>query len=272
VLDRLNASPSPHAIVRDARWLIQTAQGPLTRHLRPYFTIAEHIAESLSESDRLAVHRAGATLAGGHLRSQLRYAMWNSQRPADDADVLAFTRNSNSMDNGLLVRDLVPLLEAYRTARANDNVERRLELADPILQGLSADPGLLLVRLDLLRPYTMIEDLFIERDAEGRLRYTPMCERHLGVLESYSRLIGQLAESLLDDAPAFDPARGAYSPFGIVHGFCADLMSNMAMTTLLARPARDLTLEDTFVSRDRLEDKLARARDWKALPTREGER
>ena len=37
LLDLLNDGRSPQKIrlVRDARWLIQTAQGPLTRHLRP---------------------------------------------------------------------------------------------------------------------------------------------------------------------------------------------------------------------------------------------
>ena len=36
LLDLLNtAGAAPR--VRDARWLIQTAQGPLTRHLKPYF-------------------------------------------------------------------------------------------------------------------------------------------------------------------------------------------------------------------------------------------
>src|SRR4051812_13967540 len=39
LLDGLNASPM--RLVRDARWLLQTAQGPLTKHLGPYFAVAE---------------------------------------------------------------------------------------------------------------------------------------------------------------------------------------------------------------------------------------
>ena len=33
-------------LVRDARWLIQTAQGPLTRHVRPYFIKAGNVSAS----------------------------------------------------------------------------------------------------------------------------------------------------------------------------------------------------------------------------------
>src|SRR5262245_34781170 len=56
LLDRLNVNMrSP--LVRDARWLIQTAQGPLTKHLKPYFTTAAKVSESLSDSDRLELHK-----------------------------------------------------------------------------------------------------------------------------------------------------------------------------------------------------------------------
>jgi hypothetical protein len=85
-------------------------------------------------------------------------------------------------------------------------------------------------------------------------------------------LIGRLAAPLLEDADAFDPAGGQYSPFGIVYGFVADLLSNMAHARLVGAEVSGLTLEDTFVSRDRLDAKLARAARWAKLPTREGER
>src|SRR5262249_15144606 len=91
LLDDLNAA-TPPIFARDARWLIQTAQGPLTRHLEPYFTIAERVTESLTASDRLEVHKAGARLAGGHLRSQLRYRAWSADRPIDDPELRAFMR------------------------------------------------------------------------------------------------------------------------------------------------------------------------------------
>ena len=168
LLDGLNGGSGGDALVRDARWLIQTAQGPLTRRLEPYFSIAERIAASFTDPRRLDIHRAGALLTSGHLRSQLRHRASETGRPADNPEVLATTRNSNSMDAALLVRDLVPLLDAYGTACAADDPEQRRHLADAILQGVSADPELFLTRLDLLAPCTMIEDLFIQRGEDGR--------------------------------------------------------------------------------------------------------
>ena len=167
-LDRLNAPASPTVFVRHAGWLIQTAQGPLTRHLRPYFEIAERIDGSLGGAQRVAVHKAGARLAGGHLRSQLRYRMWQTGRPPDDPENLGFTRNSNALDSAILVRDLVPLLEAYQRASEEDD---RLDLADAIVQAVSADPELYLTRLDLLAPYVMVEDLFARDRGWGRPSY-----------------------------------------------------------------------------------------------------
>jgi hypothetical protein len=272
LLDRLNDATSLNVFVRDARWLILTAQGPLTRHLEPYFRIAENVSRSFSDAQRLELHTAGATLAGGHLRSQLRYRASEMNKPADDPEILAVTRNSNSMDLALLVRDLVPALEAYASARLTQDEEQRLGLADAILQGLSADPELLLTRLDLLAPATMIEDLFIDRSGPGGARYTAAGDAHLTLLARYTGLIGDLAGSLEEDVSNFDPSERAYSPLGISYGFCADMLSNMAMSTLVSQPSYGLSLEETFVSRGRLEDKRARANGWEKLPGRQGER
>ncbi len=205
-LDRLNGPESPAVFLRDAAWLIQTAQGPLTKHLKPYLDIADRIAASLHGPRRLALHNAGARLAGGHLRSQRRYRVWQTGQPLDDPRNLAFTRNSNALDGALLVRDLVCLLEAYRTARDEHDDRERLDLADAILQALSADPELYLTRLDLLAPYVMIEDLFLE-PTSGHVRYTAMGETQLGCLSRYGVLIGELAEDISHDAVAFDPRR-----------------------------------------------------------------
>src|SRR4030095_6526093 len=60
LLDRLNELEAGCVFVRDARWLIQTAQGPLTRLLGPYFRIADRISGSLTDKDRLEIHSAGA--------------------------------------------------------------------------------------------------------------------------------------------------------------------------------------------------------------------
>jgi hypothetical protein len=260
LLDDLNeAVTGATSLVRDARWLIQSAQGTLTRRLQPYFTVAERIAGSFSDAGRLEIHKAGVKLTAGHLRSQLRYRALETRRPAGDPGVLATTRNSNSMDAALLLRDLVPLLDAYRTACGANDGRARLDLADAILQGLSADPELLLTRLDLLGPCTMIEDLFIERDDHGRAGYTPLGEAHVRRLERYGRLIGDLAGSLEQDARALDPSRLAYSPFGIAYGFCADLLSNLASGPLRGQPDLHVSLEDFFVSHAGLEARSARA-------------
>ena len=62
------------------------------------------------------MHKAGAVLAGGHLRSQQRYRASETGRAFDDPEVLSITRNSNSMDVALLAGDLVALLERYGAA------------------------------------------------------------------------------------------------------------------------------------------------------------
>ena len=87
LLDLLNAggrSQPELQLVRDARWLIQTAQGPLTRHLRPYFITASRVSGSFTDADRIEIHKAGAVLAGGHLRSQLRHLSWDTGWAFDD--------------------------------------------------------------------------------------------------------------------------------------------------------------------------------------------
>jgi hypothetical protein len=272
LLDLLNAGGAPPR-VRDARWLIQTAQSPLTRHLKPYFTIAERITGSFTDRDRLEIHKAGATLAGGHLRSQLRHRSWQTGWTVDDPQLLAITHLSNSMDMALLVGDLIPLLDAYSAACGRQDADERLVLADAILQGLSADPELLLTRLDLLAPSTVIEDLFVDRtDNGGAPRYTPMGDAHLERVKQYCTLIGRTAESLRHDALLLDPSRAAYSPLGIVYGFCADLPANMVLSTLRSPSTTDLTLEDLFNSTGRLDEKFVQAREWQRLPKGEGER
>jgi hypothetical protein len=267
LLDGLNDATPAGGLIRDARWVIQTAQGPLTRRLEPYFRIAERISTSFTNPRHLEIHRAGAILTSGHLRSQLRHRASEVDRAVDDPSVLAMTRNSNSMDAALLVRDLVPLLEAYGSA-GND----RLDLADAIFQGISADPELFLTRLDLLLPCTMIEDLFIQRGTKGELQHTPMGDAHVHLLGSYAALIARHAPSLQEDAVSLDPRRGVYSPLGIAYGFCADLLSNMALDTLMSQPSFGLSLEDMFASRSRADHKRARAEGWRTRQTPERER
>ena len=189
----------------------------------------------------------------------------------DDPQLVALTRSSNSMDMALLVRDLVPLLDAYTAACVRQDGDVRMALADAILQGLSADPEPLLTHFDLLGPSTMIEDLFVDRGDTGGVRYTAMGEVHRECLAQYGDLIGRTAASLRQGACRIEPAHAAYSPLGVVYGFCADLFSNMVLNILVSPSSPDLSLEDMFISRGRLEEKQTQAHEWERLPKREGE-
>ena len=132
-------------------------------------------------------------LTGGHLRSQLQHLSRRTGWAFDDPQLLALTRSSNSMDMALLVRDLVPLLDAYSAACARHDSDARVALADAILQGLSADPELLLTRLDLLGPSTMIEDLFLDRGAASRHRNRRGASRISGAVWRACRTHGEVA-------------------------------------------------------------------------------
>ena len=85
-------------------------------------------------------------------------------------------------------------------------------------------------------------------------------------------MIARAAESLRHDAQLFDPSHAIYSPFGIVYGFCADILSNMVLNTLRFPSSTGLSLEDTFISRETLEQKRDQAQDWQRLPKGERER
>jgi hypothetical protein len=273
LLDRLNATKIPNVpvFVRDARWVMQTAQSPATQQIRPYFVTARQLSRSFAETDRLEIHKAGAKMAGGHLRSQLRYETQKKGCSINDVAIVAETRTSNAMDNALLVYDLVALLEAYEKACLQQDTAKRLDLADAILQGVSTGPELFLTRLDLLAPVTIIEDLFVDRGEDGQPRYTPLGEWHIECLSRYGELIHRLAASLAEDAAAFQPAGNGYSPYGIAYGFSSDIIGNMALRTLIAKTPFDFSLEDAFVGSSNAEDKLAWTKAWKTGRRASGE-
>ena len=268
VLDQLwTTTPADQPVfVRDARWLIQLAQSPATDDLGAYFAVAAKIAETLSDEDRIAIHKAGVRMAGGHLRSQIRYYSMNKAVPLDEKSVVLSTRNSNALDFALLIQDLVPLLEAYEDACHSDDSHKRLELADAICQGISPDPELFLSRVELLGAYSMIEHLFIATDRDGRVVYTPVGQRHVGLLQEYDARIGRVSKRLLDDCPHFRPVAGAYSPYGVLYGFTSDLMEHMALRTLQPDAMIHFGLEDVFVGGDANTDKLAWVSGWRKLP------
>jgi hypothetical protein len=268
VLDQLWATtPADQPVlVRDARWLIQLAQSPATDDLRAYFEVAEKIAETLPEKDRIEIHKAGVRMAAGHLRSQIRYYSTKKAMSLNEKSLVLSSRNSNALDFGLLIQDLVPLLEAYENAWHSDDGRKKLELADAICQGISPDPELFLNRVELLAAYSMIEHLFVTTDRDGHVVYTPMGRRHVQLLHEYEARIGRLWKRLYDDCSHFRPVAGAYSPYGVLYGFSSDLMEHMALKTLQSDAVTHFSLEDVFVGGDANTEKLAWVSGWRKLP------
>jgi hypothetical protein len=260
---RITPSDQP-VLVRDARWLIPVAQSPTTDELAGYFEVAKHIAETLSEEDRIEIHKAGVRMAGGHLRSQLRHVSTQKEVSIDENSLVLSTRKSNALDIALLIQGLVPLLEAYEHARQSRDGQKKLELAATIFQGVSPDPELFLNRLDLLRPYSMIEHLFITTDRDGHVVYTPMGQRHVQLLHEYETRISRLSRPLYEDCQHFRPVDDAYSPYGVLYGFSSNLIEHMALKTLQRDAVTHFSLEDVF--NDGGADKLAWVNGWRKLP------
>ncbi len=256
--------PDQPVLVRDARWLIPVAQSPTTDELAGYFEIAEQIAETLSEEDRIEVHKAAVRMAGGHLRSQLRHVSMQKGVTLDENNLVLSTRTSNALDIALLIQGLVPLLKAYEHARHSGDGGKTLELAAAICQGISPDPELFLNRLDLLGPYSMIEHLFITTDRDGHAAYTPIGGRHVQLLQQYEARISRLSKPLHDDCQHFRPVDGAYSPYGILYGYSSNLIEHMALKTLQRDAVTHFSLEDAFA--DGEADKLAWVSGFRKLP------
>lgn len=267
LLDRLwaNGAADQPMLVRDARWLIQLAQSPATDELGAYFDVTAKIAETLADDDRLEIHKAGVRMAGGHLRSQIRYYALKNAVPLDERGLVLNARNSNALDFALLVQELVPLFGAYEDA-SRSGEEKRLALADAICQGISPDPELFVNRVALLGAYSMIEHLFIATDSDGRVGYTPMGRRHVQLLEEYEARIGRVVMLLADDCRRFRPVAGGYSPYGAVYGFSTDLVEHMALKASQPDAINRFGLEDVFVGGDANPDKLTWVSGWRKLP------
>jgi hypothetical protein len=266
VLDQLwRTTPTDHPVlVRDARWLIPVAQSPTTDELAGYFEVAEQIVETISEADRVEIHKACVRMAGGHLRSQLRHVSMKKGVSLDENSLLLSTRKSNALDLAMLIQGLVPLLEAYERAMQTGNDKTRLEFADSICQGISPDPELFLNRLDLLGPYSMIEHLFISTDRDGHAVLTPMERRHVQLFKEYEERIRRLSKPLYTDCQHFRPVDGAYSPYGILYGFSSNLFEHMALKTIQLDAATRFSLEDVFTAGEA--EKLAWVSGWRKLP------
>ena len=265
VLDELwtTSPPDQPVLVRDARWLIPLAQSPATDDLGAYFSLAERI-ETLPLDDRIEIHKASVRMAGGHLRSQIRYHAMHRNVGLNDRSLVVHTRTTNALDFALLIQELVPLLEAYEHAGTGDDDLKRAALADAICQAISPDPELFVNRVDLLGAYSMIEHLFITTGPDGHATYTPMGERHVRLFAEYAARIGRMSKALRDDCSRFRPAPGTYSPYGVLYGFATNLLEHMALKTLQPDAVSRFSLEDVFVAGD--SDTRAWVSNWRKLP------
>ena len=265
VLDELwTTSPLDQPVlVRDARWLIPLAQSPATDDLGAYFNVTEQV-ETLPHDDRIEIHKASVRMAGGHLRSQIRYHAMNRGVGLNDKNLVVHTRTTNALDFALLIQELVPLLEAYERACAGDAVQERVELADAICQAISPDPELFVNRVDLLGAYSMLEHLFITTGPDGHAAYTPMGQRHVLLFAEYAARVGRVVKALRDDCSQFRPAAGTYSPYGVLYGFATNLLEHMALKALQPDAVSRFGLEDVFSAGDA--DTLAWVNNWRKLP------
>ena len=266
VLDQVwKSSPTDQPVlVRDARWLIPLALSPTTDELAAYFTVAEHIAATPAQEDRLEIYKASVQMAGGHLRSQLRHYILKQGVALDENSLVLSARSSNALDLALTIQGLVPLLQSYEQAWRSGEQQRRLALADAICQGISADPELFVNRVDLLRAYSMIEYLFIATDGDAQTVYTPVGQRHLQLLDEYAALINRVAKRLHEDCVHFRPVDGAYSPYGVIFGFSSNLTEHMALKALQPETTTPFSVEDVFAAGSA--DKLAWVSGWRKLP------
>ncbi|MEO8315909.1 MAG: hypothetical protein ABI645_14090, partial [Pseudomonadota bacterium] len=266
VLDALwKSSPADQPVlVRDARWLVPVAQSPTTADLAPYFEATRKFEECLPETDCLAIHKASVLMAGGHLRSQLRYFTMNG-RSLGEKSLTSSTRTSNALDCAMTIQHLAPLLAAYEQAIRNDDASNRRVLAGVICQGVSADPDLYLDRLELLSAYSMIETLFVTTDGE-RVVLAPMAQRHVQLVQQYVASVLRLAQPLLDDCPQFRPVGGIYSPYGVMFGFSSNILEHMALKTLQPDSESRFSLEDVFADHGHGTQRLAWVSGWRRLP------
>lgn len=266
VLDELWAGKRADqpALVRDVRWLIPVAQSPGTDELAPYFRVAEQIAETAAEDDRIRIHDAVVRLAGGHLRSYLHYYVTQKGAALDDAALVVLSRKSNALDYSLLIQALVPLLEAYERAVQGGDSAERLRLADAICQGISPDPELFVNRVDLLAAYSMVEYLFVTTGGGGHAEYTATGRRHVRLLDDYAARIARLAAPLHEDCAQFQPVVGAYSPYGALYGVAANILEHMVLKTVQLDADPRFSLEDVFTRGGA--DKVAWMNGWRKLP------
>lgn len=266
LLDQLwqDAPADQPRLVHDVCWLIPVAISPTTDDLSGYFAVATRITDTFAEADQLVTLQAWVSTGAGHLRAQLRHLAAQQNMGLDEHSLVLITRKSNALDVALLVQGLVTLFEAYERCMQNGDEQQRHALAAVIYQGVSPDPVLFLNRLDLLKPYSMIEHLFITTDDTGQVVYTAAGERHRQLLQRYEALVERLAQPLYDDRQHCQPIDDGYSPYGALYGFSANLIELIAFKTLQREAVASFSIEDVFSAGGA--DKRAWVNGWRNLP------
>src|SRR5690606_27277512 len=111
-----------------------------------------------------------------------------------------------------------------------------------------------------------VEHLFTAADAQGRVTFTPMGERHLRLLDEYKAAMSSLRASLHADSHQFRPEPGIYSPYGVMYGFSSNLLEHMTLKALQPEAERRFSLEDVFTDAGHGAGRLAWVSGWRRLP------
>jgi len=93
-----------------------------------------------------------------------------------------------------------------------------------------------------------------------------MGRRHVELVQEYAARIGRVSKPLHDDCRRFRPVAGAYSPYGVLYGFSADLLKHMVLKASQPDAVNRFGLEDVFVAGDVDSGKLPWVNGWRKLP------
>ena len=277
LLDRLNDASRPDVFVRDARWLIQTAQGPLTRHLRAVLHGSPNRLPDRSRTPTASRFTRPAPSWPAAISARSSVTARRETAPAD-------RRSGRSRDHAQLElhgRGAAgprsrPAARGVRDGAAPDATWKRGWIwRTPSSRACRRIPSCSSRAWICSTPCTMIEDLFIDRgDGRPRAIHAAWVTRHLGLLERYGELDRRsrgVSEGRRRRRSI--PSQRVYSPLGIAYGFCADILSNMALRHAASHHRRLASVSRTCSSAAAASTTNWRGQlGWETLPRREGER
>lgn len=202
-------SGSGHRVVDDAETLLLLAISHYHPHESAYDTLIDRVW-TLDERHGLRLASACASTLGGHLRWGHRFMY--------ERDV-GRMRADNAVDYPWLLFSTATLMRAYD--RAGDDERRRI--AEPLLNGLSADPWCFTGS-----PPTSLE-------------------RHRVIHDEVAMRLKGHRDSLCHDFAAHRPSAARYTPLGFLCNFLCNAVVAMVATALEAG-ARHPSLNDLFTA------------------------